>query len=125
MPAVDLSTDRPSKALFATGYGLTRESIDWYENHYLGDHSRHDPRCSPLLAEDLTGLPPAYVAVAGFDPLRDEGVAYAHALREAGVEVTLRVHGDAVHAMLNVLVSDLGRRCVAEVVGAVRMGLRV
>ncbi len=125
VPGVDFTEDRPSKELFATGYGLTRERIDWYENHYLGDHPRHDPRCSPLLAEDLSGLPPAYIAVGGFDPLRDEGIAYADALRAAGVDVTLRVHGDAVHALINVLVTDLGRRCLAELVGALRMGLRV
>jgi acetyl esterase len=125
VPAVDFSGDRPSKELFGTGYLLDRAKLDWYEDLYLGDHPRDDPRCSPLLAEDLSGLPPAYVAVAGFDPLRDEGIAYADALRAAGVEVSLRVHGDAVHPFLGTLVTELGQRALSEVVGAVRMGLRV
>jgi acetyl esterase len=125
VPGVDFTGDRPSKGLFGAGYLLDRTTMDWYEELYLGDHRRDDPRCSPLLADDLSGLPPAHVAVAGFDPLRDEGIAYADALRAAGVDVSLRVHGDAIHAFLGTLVSELGRRGLSEVVGAIRMGLRV
>ena len=124
VPATDFTVDRPSKALFATGYFLTTASMDWYEAQYLGSADRSDPRVSPLLGS-LAGLPPAYVAVGGFDPLRDEGIAYADALRAAGVRVTLRVHEDAVHPFINILTSQLGRRCVTEAVGALRVGLSV
>ena len=82
------------------------------------------------MADDLQqlaerGLAPAYVAVAGFDPLRDEGIAYARKLSDAGVATTLRVHTDAVHPFINILATDLGRRCMAEAVGTLRMALHV
>lgn len=125
VPATDFSTDYPSATTFAEGYFLTQANMDWYEQHYLGNHDRTDPRASPLLANDLSGLPPAYVAVAGWDPLRDEGVAYAEALRAAGVPVTLRVHEDAVHPFINIGAVDLGRRCQTELIGALRVGLGV
>ena len=99
--------------------------MDWYEDQYLGEHPRTDPRASPLLADDLGGLPPAYVAVAGWDPLRDEGIAYAEAMRAAGVPVTLRVHEDAVHPFINIGAVDIGRRCQTELIGALRVGLGV
>lgn len=125
VPATDFTKDYPSAETFARGYFLTKANMDWYEAHYLGDHDRSDPRASPLRAESLAGLPPAYVAVAGWDPLRDEGIAYAQALRAAGVPVTLRVHEDAVHPFINIGAVDLGRRCQAELVGALRVGLGV
>ncbi len=59
------------------------------------------PRLSPLLAEDLSGLPPAYIATAGFDPLRDEGEAYAKRLREAGVTTALSRQPDLIHGYVN------------------------
>ena len=82
-------------------------------------------KVSPLLAEDLSGLPPAYVAVAGFDPLRDEGEAYARALRDAGVPVTLRRHTALVHPFINgISMSDEARAAGFEIAGAIRLGLR-
>ncbi len=125
VPATDFSREYPSATTFATGYFLTKANMDWYEDRYLGDTDRSDPRASPLLAESLAGLPPAYVAVAGWDPLRDEGIAYAEALREAGVPVTLRVHEDSAHPFINIGAVDLGRRAQAEVIGALRVGLGV
>jgi acetyl esterase len=75
-PVTDLSRHSDSYREFADGHFLTEHQMDWYTERYLADGAdRTDPRVSPLLAEDLTGLPPAYVAVAGFDPLRDEGEA--------------------------------------------------
>lgn len=125
VPATDFSRTYRSAELFASGYFLTQDNMDWYEAHYLGDADRTDPRASPLLADSLEGLPPAYVAVAGWDPLRDEGIAYAERLREAGVPVTLRVHEDSAHPFINIGAVDLGRRAQAEAIGALRVGLGV
>ena len=83
-----------------------------------------DPRVSILLAPDLTGLPPAYVATAGFDPLRDEGEAYALRMREAGVQVALRRHPGLVHSFANLTaISRTARGAMLEAAGALRMGL--
>jgi acetyl esterase len=124
-PVTDLSVKRPSYRLFGEGLVLTEAQMDWYRTNYLPDEeSAHDPRASPILAEDLTGLPPTYVATAGFDPLRDEGEDYARRLREAGVPVALRRHPGLVHGFVNAVGSThFGRAAMAEAVGALRMGL--
>ena len=81
--------DTPSMKENAKGYFLERESMAWFTRMYCPDAAHHgDTRMSPLLARDLSGLPAAYVATAGFDPLRDEGRAYADKLDAAGVSVT-------------------------------------
>lgn len=101
-PVLDLSTEHPSYEEFADGYFLTRKQMRWYTERYLTTREQAlDPMASPLLAEDLTGLSPVYVGVSGFDPLRDEGLAYARRLEEAGVEVTLFRASDMVHAYVN------------------------
>jgi acetyl esterase len=77
-----------SHRLFGEGLLLTERSIDWFLENYLPEPSqRTDPLASPLFATDLAGLPPALVITGGFDPLRDEGRAYAERMRAAGVEV--------------------------------------
>nr|MDQ3577106.1 alpha/beta hydrolase [Actinomycetota bacterium] len=82
------------------------------------------PRFSVLFADDLTGLPPAYVATAGFDPLRDEGEEYAARLIESGVPVALRRHADLIHGYANFLgVGTRFREAVAEAAGALRAGI--
>jgi acetyl esterase len=92
-----------SKTLFADGYFLTKKDMDWFQAHYLGGASvaTSDPRVSPLLADDLSGLPPALVATGGFDPLRDEGNQYAEALAAAGVPVDHRQFATLVHGFAN------------------------
>lgn len=99
-PAVDLIGRRPSRDLFGEGFFLTEHDINWYRDHYTPDPTvRADPRVSPLLADDLSGLAPAYVVTGGFDPLRDEGNEYAERLRAAGGEGGARVragHGARV-----------------------------
>lgn len=126
VPAVDMVGHTRSTDLFATGYFLTEANMEWYKDQYLPPGvDRSDPRASPLLADDLTGVPPAYVAVAGFDPLRDEGEAYAVRLRDAGVTVTLRRHRSAVHPFINILVTRMGQAALQEAVGALRVGLSV
>ncbi|MGO1315620.1 MAG: alpha/beta hydrolase [Cellulomonadaceae bacterium] len=101
-PVLDLSTEHPSYEEFADGYFLTRAQMRWYIERYLPDPAQGlEPDASPLLAQDLAGLSPVYIGVAGFDPLRDEGLAYARRLEEAGVEVTLHRASGLVHAYVN------------------------
>ena len=102
-PATNFAADTRSKTLFAQGYYLTAKHIDWFRDNYLSGSALDvsDPRISPLLAADLTGLPPALVLTGGFDPLRDEGNQYAEALAAAGVTVDHRQYGAMVHAFAN------------------------
>jgi len=114
-----------SRRLFAEGFLLTKADMDWFELHYLsGGAAGEDPRISVLRAEDLSGLPPAYVATAGFDPLRDEAEDYAARLRAAGVPVALRRHPSLIHGFANMTaISRSARAAMYEVAGALRMGL--
>jgi len=106
IPITDLTMSHPSIASCAEGYLLTRGGIEALRDHYLGgSRDPRDPRVSPLFAENLSGLPPALVVTMEFDPLRDEGEAYARRLVEAGVAVTQRrylglVHGSAMFTAL-------------------------
>ena len=103
-PAVDLVGRRPSRDLFGEGFFLTEEDILWYREHYTPDPAvRPDPLVSPLLAKDLTGLAPAHIVTAGFDPLRDEGNEYAAALEAAGVPVTHICEPGMVHGFASIL----------------------
>lgn len=101
-PVVDMSRKRESIHEFSTGYFLTEAQIDYFCDTYLESREQlSDPRVSPLLADDLSGLAPAHVIVAGFDPLRDEGLEYADALEKAGVPVTVERSGGMIHGFLN------------------------
>jgi acetyl esterase/lipase len=100
-PATDMSADRESHLKFAEGYLLTRESILWFVANYLrGPEDAVDWRASPLRVRDLAGVAPAYVVTAGFDPLRDEGQAYADRLHEAGVPVTYECFEGMIHGFV-------------------------
>jgi acetyl esterase len=98
-PATDMLNERPSIAENGEGLLLTRDDMEWFHGHYLGGDEalRSDPRASPGLAEDLSGLPPALVYTAEYDPLRDDGDAYAEALGAAGVRVVHRRFDGLVH----------------------------
>lgn len=124
-PVTDGSSSRASRKEFAKGYFLTEEVMDWFIDNYVPDVAqRTDPRVSPLLADDLSGLPPAHVIVAGFDPLRDEGVAYADALRDAGVPVTFERAGGMIHGFVNMtLVSPTARGIAVRMADAVAVAL--
>lgn len=96
-PVTDLTLGHPSMDENAEGYFLTKDAMVWFADHYLGDQERKDAAVSPLFAEDLAGLPPALVITAEYDPLRDEGEAYAARLREAGVATDHRRYAGQVH----------------------------
>ena len=124
-PVTDSADDPRSRELFADGFMLTKADMDLFEGHYLPPGSDlDDPRISVFKAPDLSGLPPAYVATAGFDPLRDEGEAYALRMREAGVSVALRRYPGLVHGFANhASVSRSSRAAMFQLAGALRMGL--
>lgn len=122
-PPVDRTVDRPSMSLFGSGFFLTAEDVRSYDRLYLGEEqaTRADPRASPLKAPRFDGLPPAVVAVAGFDPLRDEVDAYAAALRAAGVPTTLLRFPGLVHGFVNMIgVSPVAHAAVTEIARALR-----
>jgi acetyl esterase len=97
-PATDQGSERPSWQQFGRGYLLDLESVRYFQNKYLR-HARDydDWRASPLRRHDLTGLPPALVITAGFDPLLDDCVAYVQRLRAAGVDVEYCCYEGMVH----------------------------
>jgi len=97
-PVTQIGEETRSLREYAEGYFLERSTLDWFYAHYLPtDANKKDPRISPLAATDVAGLPPAYFMLAGFDPLHDEGLAYAEKLRAAGVPVTVADYPDMVH----------------------------
>ena len=100
-PATDYSMGFDSINEFAEGYFLTKAGMEWFRSHFLESSARgQDDKVSPLLA-DLTGLAPAFVLTAGFDPLRDEGEAFAHKLEAAGVAVEHVCYTDMIHAFIS------------------------
>lgn len=99
-PGVDFveDADYPSRAENAEGYFLTAEDMVWFSENYLaGDTDRSHPHASPIRSADLAGAPPAVIGTAEFDPLRDEGEAYAKALADAGVEVRIQRYDGMIH----------------------------
>lgn len=121
-PVTDLSMSTPSYTENGEGYFLTAGSMRWFIDHYVpNERDRGDPRCSPFHAASLAGLPPALVLTAGYDPLRDEGQAYAERLEEAGVEVEVERYPGAIHGFfgfVGVDIADDARRRVAAAVAA-------
>ncbi|MCG8546059.1 MAG: alpha/beta hydrolase [Alphaproteobacteria bacterium] len=101
-PAVDLKADFPSRRTFAKMIPIPKQVIEWFNNCYLDNpESIDDPRASPIRYARFEGLPPALVLTAGFDPLRDEGKAYADKLRDAGVPVEYRCYDGLVHGFVS------------------------
>lgn len=115
-PAVDLRLGHPSIDTFREGFFLTRQDMVWFREQYLEDPAlTTQPQVSPLLASDLSELPPAGIWTAGFDPLRDEGHAYAAALRAAGVCVAEHCFRDQVHGFFGMGVLPQGMRRIEQV----------
>jgi acetyl esterase len=111
-PGTDMRTDRPSHLRHAQQLPLRLSTMQWFIGHYLRDVSdAADWRASPLRAGNFSGLPPALVVTAGFDPLGDEGEAYARALSDAGVPVVHQRFAGQIHGFLTMgrLVADSGR----------------
>lgn len=101
-PATDARQQTESRRLFAEGYFLTKDLMDWFWKAYApAGADLTDVRLSPLLARDLGGLPPAFVLTAGFDPLRDEGRAYADRLIDAGVKTTYVNYPGTIHGFFS------------------------
>jgi acetyl esterase/lipase len=120
-PVTDGSRKWPSYSGNGQGYILTEPLMDWFWDHYATPEQRKDPKASPLLASSLAGLPPALVVTADFDPLRDEGDAYAEAMAKAGVKVKhlkARGHMHTSVSMVDVLPSGAAVR--AEMAAAIR-----
>jgi acetyl esterase len=122
-PATDAATRRPSQTLFSEGFFLSQKDRHDFADHYVGESgvSEDDPLVSPLHAVNLCGLPPAVVVTAGFDILRDEGDAYAEALREAGNVIHHLRFTSLVHGFTNMTsVSRGAHRAVLEIAEAWR-----
>jgi acetyl esterase len=97
-PVVDVASEAGSMTTYADAWPLSRALGDWFLGHYLGPgDDPADPRVSPLKATHLAGLAPAVIATAGFDPLVDQGEAYARRLREAGTDVAYRCYDGLAH----------------------------
>ena len=123
-PTVDRGVRYPSRDLFADGFFLTRAEMDWFDMHYGAAEHPDDPRRAPLKAKDLSGLAPALVVTAGFDPLRDEGEAYATALEAAGVPVKLRRVPGMIHGFVNMGdISRSARRATLDIAADLREAL--
>jgi len=115
-PATQMSRTTGSHEAFREGYLLTAEMMRWYHDHYIHDPAHDlDWRASPLLHPDLSGLPPALVITAGFDPLRDEGLAYAQALSLAGTPAAQVCFERQIHGFITMA------RAIAEADTAVAL----
>ena len=125
-PATRMGATTQSYQDFNEGYFLTGKAMDWFFNHYLntpGDWD--DPMASPLLTANLAGLPPAYIMTAGFDPLRDEGKAYADKLAAAGVTVEYVCYEHQIHGFVSMAGAlDEGKQFLDEASNALRKAFK-
>jgi len=96
-PILDLSKESASRVAFADGYFLSRSTLERDLANYAPGEDRCDPRLSPLLAENLSILPPTHIHVAEFDPFRDEGLAFAARAKATGSTVEVTVHAGMIH----------------------------
>jgi acetyl esterase len=124
-PVTDHRFDTASYDALAEGYGLTRETMRWYWDQYLARaEDGDDPDASPLRADDLRGVAPALVLVAGYDPLCDEGVAYAERLADAGVPTRLVRYEGLIHGFIRMPgVIDAAGAALDETAAALREAL--
>jgi acetyl esterase len=125
-PATDGTMSFPSVKENAEGYLLTRDDMRWFYDHYAGpDVDRKNPMLSPLYAPDLSGLPPALILTAEYDPLRDEGEAYADALQQAGVSARASRYDGLIHGFFGLdSVIPAAAPAMEEVAAALRNALK-
>ncbi len=123
-PVTDCTASLPSYEENAEGYFLTKDTMLWFIDCYIGGGDQKQPHASPLHAEDLSGLPPALVITAELDPLRDEGEAYAERLRAAGVATELVRYDGQIHGFFSMVgVLDDAAAAVNRAGAAVRAAL--
>ncbi len=124
-PATDFTFNGPSMKENADGYFLTREDMDWFSNHYLrSEANKKDPLASPMLAADLSRLPPALIITAEYDPLRDEGETYGRKLKEAGVPTIVSRYEGMIHGFFG-FPFDVSKRARDEASLALRAAFSV
>lgn len=126
-PVTDLTAEDGSREDFAEGYFLAQETMLWFSEQYMkpGDDWQ-TAYVSPLLADDLTGLPSAYVVTAGYDILRDEGKAYADALSAGGTSVTYKNYDGMIHGFFNMqAVSKVSVQAVSDAAAALEKAFAV
>jgi acetyl esterase len=121
-PATDQRLGHPSIDGNGEGYLLTKKVMQYFRGHYLPREQEWlDWRASPLLAKSHAGLPPAFVMTAGFDPLRDEGRAYAETLQKNGVPTQYREYSDMVHGFITMgRVLDTANAALADCAQALK-----
>ncbi len=121
-PNTDYLAQGGSVDAFADGYFLTRDAIAWFKDLYAPDMGdRSDPKCSPLRAGSLAGVAPALVTTAGFDPLKDEGLAYAEKLKADGVPVEYIDYPGMIHGYLRAFaIVDVARQTIADSARSIR-----
>ena len=125
-PVTHMGRKGGSRDLFADGYFLTRDRMDWFDNHYTGGVDHKDDKLNPLLFDVPKGLAPAYIITAGFDPLRDEGREYADKLKAAGVATTYINYESQIHGFFNLpAVSSVGRQAITDAANAVARAFKV
>lgn len=126
-PAIDAAMDTASQKEFTQdGYVLSRLDMEWFWGHYLAKPGDGDnPYASPNRARDLRGLPPAHIITAEFDPLRDEGEAYAELLKKAGNRVKLKRYAGVVHGFVSLAAAiDQGKTATRDLAEELKASLR-
>ncbi len=124
-PATDMSASSESHKRLSQGYRLTGDLIKWFTDNYIAPKDYGDVRASPSLEKDLSGLPPALIITAGYDPLVDEGQEYARRLNEAGVPTTYTCYKGMIHGFFGWWgVFEAAKQAISQAASTLRVALR-